>query len=211
MFNFSSLTNSDGSKLSEHDEVTLLVAQLQNILKPFMLRRCKKDVVKDLPLKKESVLLPSHSATTWCSLAPAQIRLDCSAYGATEGTNRRRRKVSISLASLSLLGPLSLTDNLAFRRGELRHIFNFGNPSKAKQKEMVDLAALGNSGRGKRRLANRNYAEKRDADDDDQFETELIDLTVEEDRRKEKEQISKLTAKPTGAFFSFLLVSSCSF
>jgi SNF2 family DNA or RNA helicase len=33
--------------------VTLLVAQLQNILKPFLLRRCKKDVIKDLPLKKE--------------------------------------------------------------------------------------------------------------------------------------------------------------
>jgi ATP-dependent DNA helicase len=53
MFNFSQITNSDGSKLSESDEVTLLIAQLQNILKPFMLRRCKKDVVKDLPLKKE--------------------------------------------------------------------------------------------------------------------------------------------------------------
>ncbi|GAA5940099.1 DEAD/DEAH box helicase [Sporobolomyces koalae] len=56
MFNFSQVTNSDGSKLSESDEVTLLIAQLQNILKPFMLRRCKKDVVKDLPLKKEYVL-----------------------------------------------------------------------------------------------------------------------------------------------------------
>ncbi|GAA5964563.1 hypothetical protein JCM3765_005237 [Sporobolomyces pararoseus] len=56
MFNFSQITNSDGSKLSESDEVTLLIAQLQNILKPFMLRRCKKDVVKDLPLKKEYVL-----------------------------------------------------------------------------------------------------------------------------------------------------------
>ena len=35
--------------------MTLLVAQLQNILKPFLLRRCKKDVIKDLPLKKECV------------------------------------------------------------------------------------------------------------------------------------------------------------
>ncbi|GAA5890455.1 hypothetical protein JCM5296_005051 [Sporobolomyces johnsonii] len=153
MFNFSSLTNSDGSKLSEQDEVTLLVAQLQNILKPFMLRRCKKDVVKDLPLKKEYVLTAPLTA---------------------------RQK--------------ELTD--AAVKGELRHVFNFENSSKAKQKETVDVAALENSGRGKRRHVNRNYAEKRDADDDDQFEAELIDLTIEEDQRKEKEQITKLTAQP---------------
>ncbi|GAA5956331.1 hypothetical protein JCM8115_001689 [Rhodotorula mucilaginosa] len=55
-FDFSEITTSDGSKLSEQEEVTLLVAQLQNILKPFLLRRCKKDVIKDLPLKKEYVL-----------------------------------------------------------------------------------------------------------------------------------------------------------
>lgn len=54
-FDFSEITTSDGSKLSEQEEVTLLVAQLQNILKPFLLRRCKKDVIKDLPLKKECV------------------------------------------------------------------------------------------------------------------------------------------------------------
>lgn len=54
-FDFSEITTSDGSKLSEQEEVTLLVAQLQNILKPFLLRRCKKDVIKDLPLKKEYV------------------------------------------------------------------------------------------------------------------------------------------------------------
>jgi len=53
MFDFSKVTGSDGARLSEGDEVTLLIAQLQNILKPFMLRRCKKDVVKELPLKKE--------------------------------------------------------------------------------------------------------------------------------------------------------------
>lgn len=52
-FDFSEITTSDGSKLSEQQEVTLLVAQLQSILKPFLLRRCKKDVIKDLPLKKE--------------------------------------------------------------------------------------------------------------------------------------------------------------
>lgn len=52
-FNFDSLTSADGSALSQADEFALLVAQLHLIVKPFMLRRLKKDVQKDLPLKKE--------------------------------------------------------------------------------------------------------------------------------------------------------------
>jgi ATP-dependent DNA helicase len=54
-FDFSSITSADGTKLSAEEEVQLLVVQLQMLLKPFMLRRCKKDVIKDLPLKKECV------------------------------------------------------------------------------------------------------------------------------------------------------------
>ncbi|ORY88017.1 SNF2 family N-terminal domain-domain-containing protein [Leucosporidium creatinivorum] len=55
-FNFDSLTSADGSALSKADEFALLVAQLHLIVKPFMLRRLKKDVQKDLPLKKEYIL-----------------------------------------------------------------------------------------------------------------------------------------------------------
>lgn len=52
-FQFDSITGSEAERLSSQDEMTLLVTQLQEILQPFMLRRRKKDVVHNLPLKKE--------------------------------------------------------------------------------------------------------------------------------------------------------------
>ncbi|GAA6061819.1 hypothetical protein JCM10212_001125 [Sporobolomyces blumeae] len=157
MFNFSSLTNSDGSKLSEQDEVTLMVAQLQNILRPFMLRRCKKDVVKDLPLKKEYVLTAPLTA---------------------------RQK--------------ELTD--AAVKGELRTFLTAPAPQAKREEEeaKVDLAALASTGRGKRRKARQSYVEKGDAVDDDEFENDLIDLTMEQEREKEKTELAKLTSRPAG-------------
>ncbi|BGP31707.1 Putative ATPase [Rhodotorula toruloides] len=55
-FDFSAVVSEEGHRISEQEEVQLLVAQLHEILSPYMLRRCKKDVIKDLPLKKEYVL-----------------------------------------------------------------------------------------------------------------------------------------------------------
>jgi SNF2 family DNA or RNA helicase len=40
----------------------------KNILKPFLLRRCKKDVIKDLPLKKEYVQIYPTSTRRRCKL-----------------------------------------------------------------------------------------------------------------------------------------------
>ncbi|GAA6021618.1 hypothetical protein JCM11491_001240 [Sporobolomyces phaffii] len=156
MFNFSQITNSDGSKLSESDEVTLLIAQLQNILKPFMLRRCKKDVVKDLPLKKEYVLTAPLTA---------------------------RQK--------------ELTD--AAVKGELRE-FLTGPQSAAvtehDDNESVDSIDFANTGRGTRRAASKkSYVEKRDAADDDDFENDLIEKAMVEDKEKEMAELAKLSSK----------------
>ncbi|ORY88018.1 SNF2 family N-terminal domain-domain-containing protein [Leucosporidium creatinivorum] len=56
-FDFSSLTSTTGSAaLSDSEKKGILVGRLRRILEPFMLRRLKTDVQKDLPLKKEYVL-----------------------------------------------------------------------------------------------------------------------------------------------------------
>ncbi|KAK4047016.1 putative ATPase [Microbotryomycetes sp. JL201] len=55
MFNFDALVTGD-EKLSKEDEMQLIVLSLHGIIKPFMLRRLKSEVQKDLPPKKEYVL-----------------------------------------------------------------------------------------------------------------------------------------------------------
>jgi SNF2 family DNA or RNA helicase len=71
-FNFSSLTAEDGGALSKMEEFSLLVAQLHLIINPLMLRRLKRDVETDLPLKKEYVRFTGFrvcaSLTTFTSL-----------------------------------------------------------------------------------------------------------------------------------------------
>lgn len=95
-FDFSEITTSDGSKLSEQEEVTLLVAQLQNILKPFLLRRCKKDVIKDLPLKKEYVhVYPTSKGILGLIVFSSQVCPDRAAHGAPEGDDRGGSQVSL--------------------------------------------------------------------------------------------------------------------
>ncbi|KDE05188.1 hypothetical protein MVLG_04430 [Microbotryum lychnidis-dioicae p1A1 Lamole] len=66
-FNFEGLTGEDGHALSKQDQIQVLVAKLHLILKPFMLRRIKKDVERHLPLKKEYVLK--------CPMTPRQHEL----------------------------------------------------------------------------------------------------------------------------------------
>lgn len=105
-FDFSEITTSDGSKLSEQDEVTLLVAQLQSILKPFLLRRCKKDVIKDLPLKKEcvsgflEVIRSCISLTRSCSL---QVRSDGAFDGPAKGVDRAGCQVIFNIAMMPIV------------------------------------------------------------------------------------------------------------
>ena len=57
MFNFKAVTSGTSLELSEQTETSFLAKILTEILSPFTLRRRKKDVVKDLPLKKECVRL----------------------------------------------------------------------------------------------------------------------------------------------------------
>lgn len=53
IFDLDSLTASSSTAMSKADELQLIVDQLHKVLNPFMLRRLKADVEKDLPPKKE--------------------------------------------------------------------------------------------------------------------------------------------------------------
>lgn len=98
-------------------------------------------------------------------------------------------------------------------RGELREFLTGPESAPAKEKGAkgaVDLAALEGTGRGTRRKASRkSYVEKGDAADDDDFEQDLIDLTVKQDQEKEKEELAKLSAKPAGKV-AFHCIPTCS-
>ena len=95
-------------------------------------------------------------------------------------------------------------------RGELREFLTGPESAPAKEKGVVDLAALEGTGRGTRRKASRkSYVEKGDAADDDDFEQDLIDLTVKQDQEKEKEELAKLSAKPAGKV-AFHCIPTCS-
>lgn len=61
-FDFSSLESNEGVKLVDEDQQSSIVAQLHQILKPFLLRRLKTDVEKDLPKKREYLLYAPMTA-----------------------------------------------------------------------------------------------------------------------------------------------------
>ncbi|QDZ22807.1 SNF2-related ATP-dependent DNA helicase [Chloropicon primus] len=55
-FDFSKVNDADEKSATQH---TMIVEKLHNILKPFLLRRLKADVIVSLPMKKEIVLFPT--------------------------------------------------------------------------------------------------------------------------------------------------------
>lgn len=196
-FDFSSITTADGTKLSAEEEVQLLVVQLQMLLKPFMLRRCKKDVIKDLPLKKECVPLLPFSPPLVAHL-PFLHR-----YVLTAPQTQRQKE---------------LTD--AAVNGELRSFLAAESTQKRAASEVsaVDTLDLTEDGDGadtpKRRTrstrAKQAYVEKVDAADDDEFEEQMLERATKEQQAEEAARLAKATAKPTSAS-PFLLATSSSF
>jgi SWI/SNF-related matrix-associated actin-dependent regulator 1 of chromatin subfamily A len=68
LFLYNFFLQRDGTKNSKEDELPRFeqeqVAQARRIMKPFVLRRLKREVLKDLPTKTDATLL--------CPLAPSQ-------------------------------------------------------------------------------------------------------------------------------------------
>ncbi|POY71852.1 hypothetical protein BMF94_5213 [Rhodotorula taiwanensis] len=176
-FDFSEITTSDGSKLSEQQEVTLLVAQLQSILKPFLLRRCKKDVIKDLPLKKEYVLtapLTARQKEMTEAAVNGELRdflsgntpSASSTRESTPGTRtRRRRGGDAAIIDLSLLKD---DDDSTPRRR-----------TRGARKSYVDALP--------------------DAADDDEFEEQLHERQQREALAEQQVALQKATAKASTA------------
>ncbi|KWU46234.1 hypothetical protein RHOSPDRAFT_24768 [Rhodotorula sp. JG-1b] len=176
-FDFSEITTSDGSKLSEQEEVTLLVAQLQNILKPFLLRRCKKDVIKDLPLKKEYVLT-----------APLTARQKEMTEAAVNGDLRD----FLSGQPPSTREPPKQEETTPGKRPRRR---------RGGDAAIIDLSLLADdedssTPRRRTRGARKSYVDALpDADDDDEFEEQLKKRQEQEALEQQERSLAKATAK----------------
>ncbi|GAA5885694.1 hypothetical protein JCM6882_007531 [Rhodosporidiobolus microsporus] len=172
-FDFSNITAGEGVQLSEQQEAELLIMQLQNLLKPFMLRRCKKDVVKDLPLKKEYVLTAPLTARQK-ELTDAAIKGELRTIFANEEAQRRE-------AASGTATPEKRT-------------------RRSREVEALDTASVEAAGRPKRSRAARgrkSYTEAQDAADDDEFEEQVLMRAEQEEREKEAARMAQLTGKST--------------
>ncbi|KAJ3091977.1 hypothetical protein HK102_011881 [Quaeritorhiza haematococci] len=77
-FDFSDdLEEKDSSKIVDKEMKTQIITNLYNILRPFLLRRIKSEVEKDLPKKKEYLI--------YCPLVPKQKELYDAALGGVAG------------------------------------------------------------------------------------------------------------------------------
>ncbi|GAA5830789.1 hypothetical protein JCM11251_001075 [Rhodosporidiobolus azoricus] len=165
-FDFSSITGSDGMQLSANDQMDLLVMQLQNLLKPFMLRRCKKDVVKDLPLKKEYVLTAPLTARQK-ELTDAALSGELRTLFAAEEEQRREATPTLS-RQRSARGVTAL--------------------------DTADLESTARPKRTRASRGRKSYVEQQDAADDDEFEEQVLERAEREEREKEAATMAKVTS-----------------
>ncbi|GEM07566.1 SNF3 family helicase/atpase [Rhodotorula toruloides] len=162
-FDFSAVVSEEGHRISEQEEVQLLVAQLHEILSPYMLRRCKKDVIKDLPLKKEYVLTAKMTKQQK-EMTEAALEGQLRAYLAGTTTDNSRES----------------TPRLSNGRG-------------SRDADIINPALLNEKGRRTRKRESRSYKEEmHESMDDDEFEQQLaVEVEAEEKRAREKE-VAKL-------------------
>ncbi|GAA5943254.1 hypothetical protein JCM10213_007936 [Rhodosporidiobolus nylandii] len=166
-FDFSSITDDNGTRLSETEEVQLLVMQLQALLTPFMLRRCKKDVVKDLPLKKEYVLTAPLTARQK-ELTDAAVKGELRAFLAGEA-EQKRAEPPVKQRRSREVAMVDLTEEDA-------------KPGVRRTR----------STRG----AKRSYSEAQDAADDDEFEDQVLERAERKEREEQEAMAAKIAAKP---------------
>ncbi|GAA5968782.1 hypothetical protein JCM11641_000731 [Rhodosporidiobolus odoratus] len=171
-FDFSSITDDNGTRLSEQEEVQLLVLQLQSLLTPFMLRRCKKDVVKDLPLKKEYVLTAPLTQRQK-DLTDAAVKGELRDFLARESASKQTSAAASPAPGRSTRAS-SAVESIDF----------------------TDDEPEGRMRRTRSTRKKRTYAEAQDAADDDEFEEQMVERAEKAERLKQEEQFEKLTSKP---------------
>ncbi|GAA5895167.1 hypothetical protein JCM8208_000133 [Rhodotorula glutinis] len=200
MFNFQAVTSGTSLELSEQTETSFLAKILTEILSPFTLRRRKKDVVKDLPLKKEYTLHAPLTALQKELLAAANVSpnalRDAILNGGTVPPSAlpsiAPSTTNSASASPAPGTPASDADSTSTPRKRTRRTRDIDiiNPAL-----LLDEHGPSSAGRKRRSQAGtRSYSDALDAADDDAFEQQLVQKAEEEERRKEKAAMAKLQA-----------------
>ncbi|BGP39580.1 Putative ATPase [Rhodotorula kratochvilovae] len=198
MFDFTAVTSGTSLKLSEQEQTTLLAKTLTEMLSPFTLRRRKRDVVKNLPLKKEYVLHAPLTPLQKELLAAANIGPDA-LRAAIIGTGAAPSKLA-ALPSTTPSASASPAPNTPASEGSSP---GASTPRKrtrgGRDRDIIDLSLLSDThgpssaGRKRRsRASTRSYSEAADAADDDDFEQQLVEKAAAEERRKEAAVMAKL-------------------
>lgn len=158
-FNFDELTNlqqeltdTEEKKIIELNIQKNLISNLHTIIKPFLLRRLKKDVIKNLPPKKEYLI---HIPLTDLQKKLYQDALDNKLF--------------------SSLVECNLKEHLSYNH---RDLFNDANDFKVIDKFLMDSFGFSLSSSKQRAANGRSLKE---AESDDEFEVvEILDDEVEE-------------------------------
>ncbi|GAA6047042.1 hypothetical protein JCM3770_004167 [Rhodotorula araucariae] len=197
MFNFSAITSGTELELSEQEQTTILGKTLTEILAPFTLRRRKRDVVKNLPLKKEYILHAPLTPLQKDLLAAAQmgpnaLRAALAGNGSVPASALASAVPSAS-ASPTPGTPMSDRSSGATPRKRTRG---------SRDRDIIDLSLLADehgpssAGRKRRsRASTRTYSDTADAADDDEFEEQLVERAVAEEQKREAAVMARLQSR----------------
>ncbi|GAA6027670.1 hypothetical protein JCM8097_007975 [Rhodosporidiobolus ruineniae] len=190
-FDFSAFTDSDGTHLSAEDQVELLVAQLQNLLTPFMLRRCKKDVIKNLPLKKEYFLQAPMTARQK-ELTDAAMKGELRQFLVAEAEEKRSGSRSATTSAAASPAPSSSSGGK--RKRGARELASLGVSSVEPDSDAAEEGGPKRRTRAARTM--KSYAYGQDAADDDEFEQDLVKRSEREEREAQEAKLAKAMSKP---------------
>ncbi|CCG80996.1 putative SNF2 family helicase/ATPase PasG [Taphrina deformans PYCC 5710] len=102
-FDFSSLNSSQNGNLADEEQQGSVVAQLHQILKPFLLRRLKTDVEKDLPKKREYLLyapMTAHQTDLYKAILGKRVNAFYRKERETNGKSLKRKADVIDLEEI---------------------------------------------------------------------------------------------------------------
>lgn len=157
-FDFTDLDSEGGhDRILNKEQSGQIITKLHAILKPFLLRRMKNEVEKDLPPKKESVIF-LFSAGACCKLT-----VRCERYLLYAPLTKQQKEIYDAVVSKSIRSLL-----IDRKTGSQPASSREATPASAPSSPGGSIASTASSARG-RRAKKRSYAEK----SDDQFFDDL--------------------------------------
>jgi ATP-dependent DNA helicase len=180
-FDFSELKQKDGyQQIFTEERTKTLVASLHAILKPFLLRRIKADVEKNLPKKREYVL--------FAPLEPMQREL----YQAILDSNSRSYLEEKMFEQLSVSGtatPNSVQSAKGGMKRKFLDVDSLNTPNKS-AKTTRDNSPASTAGRSTRSNRRKDYSEVSDS----KYFAELEDGSDEQTVSEEEDEEEKIFA-----------------